>query len=69
MDCLGTCTLRNVWWLDVGEDAATLKGTSAGQVMTGDGGGAMHAADKVLQHNGPGSVAIRNFQAVDIGKL
>jgi hypothetical protein len=67
--CLGTCTLRNVWWLDVGEDAATLKGTSASQVMTVDGGGAMHASDKVFQHNGPGSFIIRNFQATDIGKL
>src|ERR1041384_2971882 len=26
--CLGTCTLVNVWWEDVGEDAATFKGTS-----------------------------------------
>jgi hypothetical protein len=23
--CLGSCTLQNVWWEDVGEDAATLK--------------------------------------------
>ena len=67
--CLGTCTLRNVWWLDVGEDAATLKGTSTSQVMTVDGGGAMHASDKVFQHNGPGSFIIKNFQAADIGKL
>ena len=28
--CEGTCTLRNVWWNDVGEDAATFKGTSGG---------------------------------------
>lgn len=35
--CLGTCTLRNVWWADVGEDAATFKGTSASQTMTIDG--------------------------------
>ena len=27
--CKGTCTLENVWWEDVGEDAATLKGTSS----------------------------------------
>ena len=39
--CLGTCTLKNVWWQDVGEDAATFKGTSASQTMTIDGGGAM----------------------------
>ncbi|OHV45294.1 pectate lyase [Pseudofrankia sp. BMG5.36] len=67
--CLGTCTLRNVWWEDVGEDAATFKGTSAAQTMTIDGGGARHAADKVFQHNGPGTMVIRNFQVEDFGKL
>jgi hypothetical protein len=67
--CLGSCTLRNVWWLDVGEDAATFKGTSAAQTMTVVGGGAMHASDKVFQHNGPGTFVIKDFQATDIGKL
>ena len=67
--CLGTCTLRNVWWQDVGEDAATFKGTSAAQTMTVVGGGAMHASDKTFQHNGPGTFVIRDFQATDIGKL
>ncbi|MFF5297326.1 pectate lyase [Paractinoplanes globisporus] len=67
--CKGSCTLRNVWWLDVGEDAATFKGTSASQTMTVVGGGAMHASDKVFQHNGPGTFIIENFQAADIGKL
>ncbi|WP_007509421.1 pectate lyase [Pseudofrankia saprophytica] len=67
--CLGTCTLRNVWWEDVGEDAATFKGTSATQTMTIDGGGARHASDKVFQHNGPGTMVIRNFQVADFGKL
>ncbi len=67
--CAGTCTLQNVWWEDVEEDAATLKGSSPSQVMTVDGGGARHASDKVFQHNGPGTFVIRNFQAADIGKL
>jgi hypothetical protein len=67
--CLGTCTLKNVWWLDVGEDAATQKGTTSSEVMTIDGGGAKHADDKVFQHNGPGTFIIKNFQAEDIGKL
>ncbi|WP_037310046.1 pectate lyase [Amycolatopsis orientalis] len=67
--CLGTCTLRNVWWEDVGEDAATFKGTSASQTMTIDGGGALSASDKVFQHNGPGTMIIRNFAAQGIGKL
>ncbi|GAB2791341.1 pectate lyase [Amycolatopsis magusensis] len=67
--CLGTCTLRNVWWEDVGEDAATFKGTSASQTMTIDGGGALSASDKVFQHNAPGTMIVRNFAAQGIGKL
>jgi hypothetical protein len=67
--CLGTCTLLNVWWEDVGEDAATFKGTSASQTMTIDGGGARKASDKVFQHNGPGTMYIRNFEVNDFGKL
>jgi hypothetical protein len=67
--CTGTCTLENVWWEDVGEDAATLKGTSTSQVMTINGGGARSASDKVFQHNGPGKFVIKNFQVSDFGKL
>ncbi|HXU63183.1 MAG TPA: pectate lyase, partial [Polyangia bacterium] len=67
--CEGTCTLKNVWWEDVGEDAATLKGSSSSQVMTIDGGGAQKADDKVFQHNGPGTMIIKNFCAQDFGKL
>jgi len=67
--CEGTCTLKNVWWEDVGEDAATLQGSTASQVMTIDGGGARAASDKVFQHNGPGTMIIRNFCAQDFGKL
>ena len=69
MHCTGTCTLENVWWEDVGEDAATLKGTSSSQVMTVNGGGARSASDKVFQHNGPGKFVIKNFQVSDFGKL
>ncbi|WP_405085050.1 pectate lyase [Microbispora sp. NBC_01389] len=67
--CMGTCTLQNVWWEDVGEDAATFKGTSSSQTMTVDGGGARAASDKVFQHNGPGTMVIKNFQVQDFGKL
>jgi hypothetical protein len=67
--CLGTCTLTNVWWEDVGEDAATFKGTSSSQTMTINGGGARKASDKVFQHNGPGTMYIRDFQVDDFGKL
>ncbi|MEV0218743.1 pectate lyase [Streptomyces sp. NPDC050704] len=67
--CRGTCTLKNVWWEDVGEDAATFKGTRGSQTMTIDGGGARKAADKVFQHNGPGTFVIRNVQVEGFGKL
>ncbi|MEV5894325.1 pectate lyase [Nonomuraea fuscirosea] len=67
--CSGTCTLQNVWWEDVGEDAATFKGTSSSQTMTIDGGGARSAGDKVFQHNGPGTMSIRNFEVSNFGKL
>ena len=67
--CLGSCTIRNVWWLDVGEDAATFKGTSSSMTALVDGGGARSASDKVFQHNGAGTVTIRNFQVESAGKL
>ncbi|MEU9510918.1 pectate lyase [Micromonospora sp. NPDC048170] len=64
--CEGNCTLVNVWWEDVGEDAATFRG---GTTYTVDGGGARSASDKVFQHNGPGTVHIRNFRVESSGKL
>jgi hypothetical protein len=67
--CSGTCLLQNVWWEDVGEDAATLEGASATQVMTVDCGGAKKATDKVFQHNGAGTMIIHNFFADTFGKL
>ena len=67
--CSGSCTLSNVNWLDVGEDAATFRGTNATVVI--DGGSAAHAADKVFQDDrvAGGSVTIRNFTVSDFGKL
>jgi hypothetical protein len=67
--CRGNCTLRNVWWQDVGEDAATLMGSAASQTMTVECGGAKGASDKVFQHNGPGKMIVRNFDVQDFGKL
>jgi hypothetical protein len=67
--CNGTCTLNNVWWERVGEDAATFKGTSDVQTMTINGGGASGAVDKVFQHNGPGKMIIKNFYVELFGKL
>ncbi|MFF9812972.1 pectate lyase [Streptomyces sp. NPDC014006] len=67
--CLGSCTLQNVWWLDVGEDAATFKGTSASAVYTVHGGGARNADDKVLQFNGAGKLVVSKFRVENFGKL
>lgn len=65
--CEGRCTIQNVWWEDVGEDAATFKATNGDSYVIG--GGAMNADDKVFQHNGSGTVHISGFYAKNIGKL
>jgi pectate lyase len=67
--CMGSCTLQNVWWEDVGEDAASFKGTSPSAVYTVTGGGARNASDKVFQFNGAGTLNISAFQVSDSGKL
>ncbi|EMD88436.1 polysaccharide lyase family 3 protein [Bipolaris maydis ATCC 48331] len=64
--CEGSCTIENVWWVDVCEDALSLKGDGNAMVK---GGGAQAAADKVVQHNGKGTVTIDGFTVVDFGKL
>ncbi|MER6413864.1 pectate lyase [Streptomyces humidus] len=67
--CLGSCTLENVFWEDVGEDAATFLGESADARYVVNGGGAARAADKVFQFNGAGTLTVRNFEVADFGKL
>ncbi|KAH7708096.1 pectate lyase [Aphelenchoides avenae] len=68
--CQGSCTIENVWWEDVGEDAATFNAAGNGSARYNViGGGAKHAADKVFQHNGGGVATIKNFQVEDWGKL
>ncbi|QIJ61968.1 pectate lyase [Streptomyces sp. JB150] len=67
--CAGSCTLQNVWWEDVGEDAATFKGKSSSAVYTVHGGGARKADDKVFQFNGAGKLVVTKFQVSDFGKL
>ncbi|THY16311.1 pectate lyase [Aureobasidium pullulans] len=64
--CLGACTIENVWWDAVCEDALTFKGNGDGKVI---GGGARNAEDKVIQHNGVGSISIDGFTVQDFGKL
>ncbi|PSK40039.1 phosphoribosylaminoimidazole carboxylase, ATPase subunit [Elsinoe australis] len=64
--CLGACTIKNVWWTAVCEDALSIKGNGNALVS---GGGARAAEDKVIQHNGFGTVTIDGFKVVNFGKL
>jgi hypothetical protein len=57
----------NSWFTDVCEDAVTFLQKSGTSYV--NGGGARGASDKVLQHNGGGTVAVKNFLASNIGKL
>ncbi|KAH9078677.1 hypothetical protein Ae201684P_019753 [Aphanomyces euteiches] len=57
------CTIQNVWWDDVCEDALSIKGGSASNVAKVIGGGARNAEDKIIQHNGAGTVSIEGFNA------
>ncbi|KAF1846216.1 polysaccharide lyase family 3 protein [Cucurbitaria berberidis CBS 394.84] len=64
--CAGACTIENVWWVDVCEDALSIKGNGNALIK---GGGAQSASDKVIQHNGQGTVTIDGFTVMDFGKL
>ncbi|EUC63995.1 pectate lyase, putative, partial [Rhizoctonia solani AG-3 Rhs1AP] len=65
--CLGPCNLYNVWFEDVCEDAITIKQTSGQSNIVG--GGAKNAEDKVVQHNGGGTVKIDSYCVQTFGKL
>ena len=67
--CEGSCTIDNVWWEDVGEDAITLLGNSASNVYRISNSGAKNASDKVIQHNGGGTLYVKNFLVESFGKL
>ncbi|KAK1990579.1 pectate lyase [Colletotrichum falcatum] len=67
--CNGSCVLDNVWWSAVCEDAFTLKVQAAGETTTITSGGAFGAADKVLQHNGAGTLSVAGFTVAAFGKL
>ncbi|KAM0304326.1 hypothetical protein HYE67_002007 [Fusarium culmorum] len=67
--CNGGCTLNNVVWDAVCEDAFSIKKQEDGETTTINGGGAKGAEDKVIQHNGGGTVIIKDFEVSDFGKL
>ncbi|EGZ07039.1 pectate lyase [Phytophthora sojae] len=66
---MSDCTIENVWWEDVCEDALSINGGDASSVSRVLGGGARYADDKVIQHNGFGTVVVDCFFVQDFGKL
>jgi hypothetical protein len=66
---MGDNVVENVVWLDVGEDAASVRSYFPGGDITITGGSARSSADKTFQFNVPCDVLIENFTATDIGKL
>ena len=69
MHCEGACKLTNVWWSAVCEDAFSIKEQADGETTTITGGGAFGAEDKVIQHNGAGTVSVSGFTVDNFGKL
>jgi hypothetical protein len=69
--CKGNCTISNVYWGDIGEDAATMESSApSGSVMTIVGGAAYKGADKIFQNNGNKTrISISDFYAESAGKL
>ena len=67
--CQGACSLTNVWWSAVCEDAFTVKNQADGETTKISGGGAFGAEDKVVQHNGGGTINISGFTVETFGKL
>ena len=61
----GNATAENIHWLDIGEDAATIK---ADATVTLDCGSAKNGADKVFQVNAKATWTVSNFTIRTAGK-
>jgi len=67
--CLGSCTIENVWFANICDDAITMLGGS-GKTATIRNSGFKNARDKAIQHNGNGStVTMTNIYVETAGKL
>lgn len=62
----GDAYLSNIVWLDIGEDALTIKESGT---VTLNGGAAYKGSDKVFQINAASTFNLYNFVANDAGKL
>jgi pectate lyase C len=66
---MGDNVLDNVTWVDVGEDAASVRSYFPGGEIAILNSKADHARDKTFQFNAPVNVLIQNFVGTDMGKL
>jgi hypothetical protein len=64
--CLGSCTIENVWFPYVCDDAISVMG---GGTVTIRNSGFKNARDKTIQHNGTATVNIDNVYIETAGKL
>jgi pectate lyase len=64
--CLGSCTIENVWFPYVCDDAITILGSGT---VTIRNSGFKNARDKTIQHNGTATVNIDNVYIETAGKL
>ena len=62
----GDVTLENIHWLDIGEDAMTVKESGTVHLNCGS---AAHGEDKIFQVNAASEIFISNFTATDGGKF
>ena len=64
------CTVENVYWEDVCEDALTFEnGSSTSAKYYVKGGAAQNGSDKIIQFNSAGTVYVSNFYCANSGKL
>jgi hypothetical protein len=64
--CLGSCTIENVWFPNVCDDAISIMGSGT---VTIKNSGFKNARDKTIQHNGTATVTIENVYVETAGKL
>jgi hypothetical protein len=66
---MGDNVLENITWLDVGEDAASVRSYFPGGTFAILGSEAHNASDKTFQFNAPGELLIQDFTGSNMGKL
>jgi len=66
---MGNNIIDNVTWVDVGEDAASVRSYFPGGTFAILNSRADHARDKTFQFNAAGAVLIQDFVGTDMGKL